>query len=248
MKQIQFRTDLIASDFFGGPPDPNQPRLLAYLCGLNEFANNFLSHNFGPVLNLLGQEVLVSPSSTLVTQLDPIPVVFQPPGPVFGTGRPWITNYVFSLPVLGASTVAVTPNNSFSRSVYQYFQQFAELKPRLKKVKVQLYNHIPGFGNLLENLGKLYIGRMEDPLLGNNPLADTINLRDYYKPSAYNSGLSDPQAYLQAVGTGVFTQLLPYIEIDVPLDLVLDGNTVMAINVPVQVISQVSQLVTLYFE
>ena len=240
MKSLQFQTVLLSTTFAGD--FQNQPRVLVYLNGFNDIGNGFQSYNLDPMLTVGGDPIGLS-TANFDFGLQPIIGTNNPPAVGFPTGRPTTFQYVVTLPALGQTNAAVIPQG-FARTLFQTMQQIAEHKPFVKYIKVQLYNYVPGFADLLENLGKLYIGKMADPLFGDKPEADVFDLKQYYKPDPSNAGFASPQDYLQNLNN--FSTQLKYIEIDVPVNRQIDGNTLIAITAPVLPFSQVSQFVTMY--
>ena len=245
MKHIQLRVDLGSSDYFAN--DPNQPRLVAYLNGLNDFSNVWNSYINIPILTRDGRPTGISNGTANFNISNPAQFL-NPPVAGFSGGRPTSYVYVFNAPAFGACQALVTPQGPAARSLYQVMQQIHDHKPFLKYIKVQLYCSVPGFATLIDSLGKFYIGEMRDSLTGGSPISDSLDLRELYKPDATNSGYSDPQAYLNAINSGTFYLNQTYLEVNVPINRKIDGNTMLAINTPVDVVTQVRQLVTLFFE
>lgn len=242
MKSIQFYVAEIARVFFGGPE--NRPRVRVYLNGFNDIGNGFQSYNLDPLLSVGGDNLNIS-NATYDFGLQPIRGVPTIPAIGVPPGLPTFFQYVTNLGGIGQGNAIVIPQG-FNRTLWQTMQQIAIYKPFVKYIKVQLYNYTPGFTDLAESLGKMYVGKMGEPLFGDKPSADVYDLRQYYKPTAFNSGFNSPQDYLANINN--FSTQLKYIELDVPINRVFDGDTLLAVDAPVETFSACSQLVTLYIE
>lgn len=244
MKSIQFYVGLLNSIYFGGPE--NRPRVNVFLNGYNEFANGFQSYRLSPMKTVDGQDLLCS-TGDVDFRLQPVPLISNAfAGVGIPQGQPTNFRYTVTNPGLGTAIATVIPQG-FNRSLLQVMQQIAEFKPIVKSIKIQYYHYaagVPGVSPLLLQLGEMAIGQMMDPLFGDKPEFDTYDLRKYYKPDLSNSGFASPQDYLANINN--FDSKVSYIELNIPINKKFDGNTMVAINAPVDPYAQIAMFVTYY--
>jgi len=223
--------------------DPNQPRVRVPLCGLYQLGNYFRSCGLPPETCVNGIEYQISGPNNGInfpsTTFNPSPNVPITSDIIYTIINPGPLNNVFvRVEVLGGKT---------NRSVYQYMQHFAEQKPILKSIKVQYFSAVKGFAEMPNNIGKIYWSKQTTPGDNQSFTADVLNLADYWKPSQYNLGFASPAAYLAAVNAGTVNLNIGQIEIQVPMNLQLDGDTFLGIDSGAFVRAQVQMLATLYF-
>jgi hypothetical protein len=175
--------------------------------------------------------------------ISPVEQVPTPPAPNWQGGRPFRQQYTITVPAFGGLNVGAVPRAN--RSIFQIMQQIAEHKPILRSIKVAIQSFAVGFTNVQEQLGFFWIGNHIDPLIGDKTDTDSIRLLDYYKPNMSNSGFTNPQDYLSNINV---PNVITYLEVDVPINKQIDGNSLLALTAPLDDSTFVRQTLTLYFD
>jgi hypothetical protein len=236
MKEITYKITTKVNDDFGSA----LVSFPVFVCGYNE-VNNAFSVAF-PDRTL---EDRATNNKQLIENVD-----FQYENNYFLSGMPGQTKTSFTYEVAGPKIfvgfVKLASSSDF-RTPYQLMQDYAELKPTLNKITISVVQNGPtGKFVTTDELGYIYIGRSSAPFEERKSYFQKIRIVDYLKPAEGYVRTGDPQDFIQAVdGGGADFVVMPTIEI--PVNMQLDGKTILGIDAPQIGKEFVAILMTLHF-